>query len=161
MYDLESFNTDTAVLYCVCLYPQSKIESRYDRDLTNEGYCKCEGDTIVFDGTDCISNFLDWLVFFKWDYRNLKIKNVEFELQLLAHNGNSFDTYVVLNSLSNWQRIVNIVKKEKGIIYSKNFNRKRKLSENKYVPQYRNVRYGMTHINRSFKNVGTTYWLRK
>ena len=44
---------------------------------------------------------------------------MKYESQLSAHNGNAFDTYVVLNSLSKWYRRVNIVKNEKSNFFRK------------------------------------------
>ena len=46
------------------------------------------------------------------------IEYAEDGLQLLAHNGSAFDTYVVLNSLSNWHKKVSRVKCGKDIVSS-------------------------------------------
>ena len=92
------------------MYRLGTIAAKYDRDLTLEEHEKCKKDTIAFYGTDCISKNLDWVDSLKGEPRKVKNKIVEYELQLTAHIGSVFDTYIVLNSLSNWDRIVNIVK---------------------------------------------------
>ena len=46
-------------------------------------------------------------------------------------------------------------------IFFKIFNRIIKRSQNSYVPQFLNFRCRMTHINSSFKKIGTTYGLQK
>ena len=88
----------------------SKIASKYNRDLTNEIFQKCKGDTLVSDGTDCTSKLLDWLVTLKRKPGKVKNKIVEHELQLIPNSGSWFDTSVVLNGLSNSHRMVTIVK---------------------------------------------------
>ena len=113
VYDMETFNKDRAVPYCVSLYRLSKIAGKYNRVITPEDYQKCKRDTVAFHGTDCLSKLIEWLVTLKGEPRKLKFKIVQYQLQLIAHNGSAFDTYVVLNGSSNWHRIVNIVKMEK------------------------------------------------
>ena len=56
----------------------------------------------MFDGTDCISKMLDWLVNFKREPRKMGNKIVEYETQLKARIESGFDTNVVLNSSSIW-----------------------------------------------------------
>ena len=63
---------------------------------------------------------LDWLVTLKGEPG--KVKNKFFE-HLLARNEGAFDKYVVLNSLSNWHRILIIIKKGKVIFSLKLFNK--------------------------------------
>ena len=72
LYDLEAFHTNRAVAYCVSLYQLSIIASKYYRDLTNEEYRKCKKDIFVFDGIDCISKMLDWLVTLKGEPKKVK-----------------------------------------------------------------------------------------
>ena len=64
---------------------------------------------------------------------------VEYILQLIALNGYGLDTWVVLNSLSNWYRSVNFIKNGKGNILLKAFIRNVKLSE-------RNVFLSVLHL---------------
>ena len=68
---------------------------------------------IVFDGTNCIAKMLDWLVTLKGEPKKVKMKIVKYELQLKSHNGGACDMYVILIILSNWYRILNIIKKWK------------------------------------------------
>ena len=96
------------------MYRSSKTPGEINRDLTSAGNQKCDKDTIVFDGTDCFSETIDWLVTFKKEHRKVGKKIVEYEIQLIAHNGSAFDTYVVLFSWSNCHKNVNIVKNGRG-----------------------------------------------
>ena len=156
VYDIETFSTNRAIPYCVSLYRLSKISRKYNRDLTNEEYQKCKNDTIVYTGTDCINQMLDYIITFKGEPKKVDNKIVEYELHMLGHNGSSFDTYIILNNLPKCRRIVNIIKNGKGIISLKIFNG--------YIdkkPQYVNFRCGMTHINESLKKIGITYNLQK
>ena len=84
-------------------------------------------------------------------------KIVEYEFHMLAHNGSSFDTYIVLSVLPKWRRIVSIIKNGKGIISLRIFNG----YIDDIIPQYINFRCGMTHINESLKKIGTTFNLQK
>ena len=79
----------------------------------------------------------------------------------MANNGSAFDTYIVLNNLPIWRRIVNVIREGKGFISSKMFNGLVKISENNAVAQYVNFRCGMTHINSSLRKMATTYALQK
>ena len=99
MYDLETFNTDRAIPYCVSLYRVSKISRRYNRDLTKEEYEKCKNDTVVYKGTSCINQMLDNIITMKGEPKKVNDKIVEYELHMLAHNGSSFGTYIILNNL--------------------------------------------------------------
>ena len=42
---------------------------------------------------------LDHVLSFKGEPKKVKNKIVEYNLHLIAHNGNGFDSYVVLNNL--------------------------------------------------------------
>ena len=99
---------------------------------------------------------LDSLLTLKGEPKKVDGKIVEYELYMLAHNGSSFDTYIILNNLPKWRRIVNIIKNGKGIISLRIFNG---CIDKK--PQYVNFRCGMTHINESLKKIGTTFHLQK
>ena len=83
---------------------------------------------------------LDWFFTLEGETRELKIRNVEYEFQLIARNGSPFDIYVVLNGLSNWLRTVNTINNGKGKFSSNFLNRNKKLSRNRYGPQYINMR---------------------
>ena len=122
VYDLETHNTDRARPYVFCFYRLSKLAGRYNRDLTPDELKKCRKDTIAFDGDDCFSKALDFCLKLKGEERKVKNKIVEYNLQLHAHNGSGFDTWIVLNNLRCDKHIVNIIKNAKGIIELKVFN---------------------------------------
>ena len=58
---------------------------------------------------------LEWLVTLKAEPKNGGNRIVEYKIQIIAHKDSAFDTYVVLNNLTNWYRKLNIVKNGKGI----------------------------------------------
>ena len=80
-------------------YRRKKIARKYNPDLRNEGCQKGDKDTNIFDGTDGVSKFLDWLVTLKGEPRRVKNENIEYDLQSIDHNGSAFNTYVVMNGL--------------------------------------------------------------
>ena len=56
------------------------------------------------------------------EYKDKKGKVLEYNLQLDAHNGSGFDTWIVLNNLPWDERIVNIIKNGECFIELKVFN---------------------------------------
>ena len=92
VYGLETHNTDRARPYCISFYRLSKISGRYRRDQTDDVLVKCKKDTIVFDGANCINNALDFCLLLKREERKVKIRILEYNLQLHAHNGSGFAT---------------------------------------------------------------------
>ena len=160
VYDLETHNTDRPRPYCISFYRLSKISVRYGQDQTHEELDKCKNDTIVFDGDNCINNALDFCLKLKGDERKNKNKIVEYDLQLHAHSGSGFDTWILLNILPCDNLNVDIVKNGKGIIELKKFNGLIH-KNNKQIPQFLHFRCGMTHLNYSLKNLGKTFKLQK
>ena len=160
VYDLETLNTDRARLYVFCFYRLSKLAGRYDRDLTIDEQEKCKKDTIAFDGDNCVSKTLDFCLKLKGEERKVKNKIVEYILQLHAHNGSGFYTWIILNNLDCDKHIVDIIKNGKGIIELKVFNGYIQ-KNNKQLPQYLHFRCGMTHLNYSLKELGKTFKLQK
>ena len=151
VYDLETHNTDRARPYNMTFYRLSKIAGRYDRDPTKEELEKSKKDTIAFMGDDCINNALDYLLKLKGDERKVNNKIVEYNLQMHAHNGSGFDTWIILNNLPCDKHIVgDIIKNGKGIISLKIFNGYIEKNR-KQIPQYLIFRCGMTHLNYSLK----------
>ena len=123
VYDLETHNTDRARTFVFCFYRLSKLGGRYNRDLTKDELDKCKKDTIAFDGDNCFEKALDFCLKLKGvEYKDKKGKVLEYNLQLYAHNGSGFDTWIILNNLSCDKRIVNIIKNGKGNIEIKMFN---------------------------------------
>ena len=161
-YDLETHNTDRARPYVFCFYRLSKLAGRYNRDLTPSEIDKCRNDTIAFYGDDCVEKALDYCLKLKREELKIKNKIVEYNLQLHAHNGSGFDTWIVLKNLTCDKRIVNIIKNGKGIIELKVFNGyiQSKIST-KQIPQYLHFRCGMTHLNYSLEKLGKTFKLQK
>ena len=121
VYDLETHNTDRARTYNMTLYRLRKIAGRYERDPTQEELQKSIDDTIAFAGDNCINNALDFCLKLKGEKRKVKNKVVEYNLQMHAHNGSGFDTWVTLNNLPCDKHIVDIFKNGKGIIELKVF----------------------------------------
>ena len=142
-------------------YRVSKIASRYNRDPTPEELQKSIDDTIAFSGDNCINNALDYLLKFKGEERKVNNKIVEYNLQLHAHNGSGFDTWIILNNLPCDRHIVgDIIKNGKGIIELKVF-KGLIYKNNKQIPQYLHFRCGMTHLNYSLRKLGKTFKLTK
>ena len=160
VYDLETYSSDRARPYNMTFYRLSKIAGRYSRDPTPEELQKSIKDTIAFIGDDCINNALDYFLKFKGDERKVNNKIVEYNLQLHAHNGSGFDTWIILNNLPCDKHIVNIIKNGKGVISLKVFNGYIQ-NNNKQIPQYLIFRCGMTHLNYSLKKLGKTFELPK
>ena len=161
VYDLETHNTNRARPYVFCFYRLGKLAGRYNRDLTPDELEKCRKDTIAFDGDDCVSKALDFCLKLKGEERKVKNKIVEYNLQLHAHNGSSFDTWIILNNLRCDKHIVgDIIKNGKGIIEKKIFNGYIEKNK-KQIPQYVHFRCGMTHLNYPLKKLGKTFELQK
>ena len=72
VYDLESHNTDRARSYIVSFYRLSKVAGRYSLDLTLYETEKCKNNTFVFDGEDCVTKAIDFLLKFKGEERRGK-----------------------------------------------------------------------------------------
>ena len=121
IYDLETFNSFRAVPYCSCIYKLSKISGKYHRDISEQEYQKRLIECVVFKRTVCTNEMLDPVLSFKGEPTRVK-KIVEYNLYLIAHNGNGFDSYVVLNNLPQWRNVVKLIKKGVGIVSLKKFN---------------------------------------
>ena len=161
VYDLETYNTDRARPYNMTFYRLSKISGRYNRYPTPEKLQKSINDTTAFSGDNCINNALDYLLKLKGEERKVNNKIVEYNLQMHAHNGSSFDSWIILNNLPCDRHIVgDIIKNGKGIIELKVFN-VLIYKNNIQIPQYLHFRCDMTHLNYSLKNLGKTFELPK
>ena len=118
-------------------------------------------DTIVFDGDNCVEKALDFCLKLRGrEYKDKKGTVLEYNLQLYAHNGSSFDTWIALNNLPCDKRIVNIIKNGRGIIKLKVFNGYIEKNK-KQIPQNLHFRCGMTHLIYSLKKLGKTFKLLK
>ena len=160
VYDLETHNTDRARPYKMTFYRLSKIAGRYERHPTKEELQKSIDDTIAFAGDNSINNASDFLLKLKGDERKVKNKIVEYNLQMHAHNGSGFDTWIILNNLPCDKHIVDITKNGKGIIELIVFNGLIQ-KNNKQIPQYLHFRCGMTNLNYSLKKLDKTFKLPK
>ena len=161
VYDLETHNTDRARPYNMTFYRLSKIAGRYDRDPTKDELDKSIKYMISFAGDDCIEKSLNFLLKIKGEERKVNKKIVEYNLQMHAHNGSGFDTWIILDNLPCDKHIVgDIIKNGKGIISMKIFNGYI-AKNNKQIPQYLVFRCGMTHLNYSLKKLGKTFKLPK
>ena len=92
--------------------------------------------------------------------KNKKNEILEYTLQVHAHNGSCFDTWIFINNLTYDNRIVNIFKNGKGIIQLKVFNFYIQNNE-KQVPKNLHFRCGMTNLNCLLKKLGRTLRLQK
>ena len=115
LYDLQTHNTDRERPYNKTFYRLSKLAGRYNRDLTPYEYEKCKNDILVFVCDDCITKALDFLLILKKEERKTENKIVESNLQLHAHNGSGFDTWIISNNHPCDKHIVNINKNGKSI----------------------------------------------
>ena len=96
-------------------YGPSKVAGRYNRDLSQYEMEKGKNHTFEFVGDDCITKALDFLLKVNGDGRKVK-KTCKYNLQLHAHNGSGFDTWIVLNNLPCEKHIVDFFKNGKAII---------------------------------------------
>ena len=159
IYDLETFNKIRVVPYCSCLYKLSKIAGKFRRDISEQEYQKCLNDCVVFKGTVCINEKLDYVLSFKGAPKKVKNKIVDHNLYLVAHNGSGFDSYVVLNNLPQRRSVVKLIKNGAGIISLKIFNGY--VDPVKKIPQYAPFRCGRVPINKSLKKIGESYKLQE
>ena len=98
----------------------SKLEGKFARDnLTPYETNKIKKDTLLFENDDCSTKALDFLIKFKGQERKVKNKIVEYNLQLHAHNGSGFDTWIVTNNLPCDKHIVDIIKNGKSMFFLK------------------------------------------
>ena len=122
VYDLETYSSDRAKPYNMTFYRISKIAGRYERDPTPEELQKSINDATAFMGDDCIDKALDYCLKLKGDEHKVKNKIISYNLQMHAHNGSGFDTWIILNNLRCDKHNVDIIKNGKGIISLKVFN---------------------------------------
>ena len=160
VYDIETLNTNRARPYNMTFYRLSKIACRYERDPTPQELQKSINDTIAFSGDNCINNALYYLLKLKGEERKVNNKIVDYNLQLHAHNGSGFDSWIILNNLPCDKHIVDIIKNGKGIISLKIFNGYIEKNK-KQVPQHLIFRCSMTHLNYSLEKLGKTFELPK
>ena len=73
------------------------------------------------EGDNCVGNALEYLLKFKGEQRKVKNKIVEYNLQLHAHKGSGFDTWIILNNLPCDKHFVDIIKNGKRIMSLKIF----------------------------------------
>ena len=160
VYDLETYNTDRAKPYNMTFYRLSKTAGRYEPDPATEELHKSIKDTISFAGEDCSNNVLDYFLKFKREERKtINNKIVEYNIQLHAHNGSGFDTWIILNNPScDKHRVGDIIKNGTGIISLKVFIGYI-YNGRKQIPQYLLFRCSMTHLNYSLKKLGKTFKL--
>ena len=102
---------------------------------------------------------LDYVLSFKGDPQKVKDRIVENIPYLIAHNGNGFDSYVVINKLPQWRSIVDFIKNGAGFVSLKNF--KGYIDEIKKIPQYVHFRCGRVHFNESFEKIVESYKLQE
>ena len=94
VYDPETHNSDRARPYKTAFCRLSKLAAKYNLDLTQDEISRCKKDTLVFDGDNFLSNTLDCFGRIKGEERKVNNKSVENNIQLHAHNGSVFDTWI-------------------------------------------------------------------
>ena len=149
VFDKETFSTIKCVPYANYIYRLSKISGKYYRDISEKEYQKCLNDCIVFKGLDNINKMLDYVLQFKEEPKRINNKIVKYNLYLVAHKGSGFDSYVVLNDLPQWRRVVSLIKNGSGIVSLKIFNGF--VDPVKKIPQYVHFRCGLLHFKDSLK----------
>ena len=160
VFDLETHNTDRARPYVFSFYRSSKLSERYKRDITPCETHNCKKDTNAFDVDECAGNASDFCLKLKCDERkDKKNKVLENNLQLYAHNGSGFDTWIILNNFPCDGSTVYIIKNGKSIIEFEIFNGYIQTNQ-KENPQYLYFRCGMTHLNSSLKKLAKTFKLQ-
>ena len=102
---------------------------------------------------------LDHVLSFKGEPKKVKNKIVEYNLYLIAHNGSGFDSYVVLNNLTQWRSVVKPIKNGAGIVSLKIFNGY--VDPVKKFPQFVQFRCGRVHINQKLRKTGESYKLQE
>ena len=78
---------------------------------------------------------------------------MENNLQLQAHNGSGFDTWIKLNNFPCDKQFVDFLKIGKGVIPLRVLKAYIQICI-KQVPQYQIFRCGVTHLNYSSKKLG-------
>ena len=157
-YDLETFNKIKAVPYCSCLYKLSKTSGEQHRNTIEQEYQKCPNDCVAFKGSDCNNDMLDLVLSFEGAIKKVKNGIVGYNLHLIAHNGNGFDSNVVLNNLSQWRSVVKLIKNGAGKISLKIFTGY--VDEKKKIPEDVHFRCGRVQINKIFKKIRQSYELQ-
>ena len=152
VYDRETQKIDRTRPYCLSFYRFSNLAGRYNRDSTPYEIDKCKKDTIVFVGDNCVGNASVFLIKIKLEQRKVKNRIVEHNLQLHAHNGSGFDTWIDFNNLPCDKWIVNIVKNGKVNIELKIFHGLVEKNK-KQITQYLLFRCDKTHLFYSLKKI--------
>ena len=159
VYDIEFLNTNKCVPYTICLYRLSKVSGKNYRDISEQEYQKCLYDCIVFKGLDNINKMLDYVLQFKGKLKRINNKIAKYNVYLIAHKGSGFDSYVVLNNLSQWRTVVILIKNGSGIVNLKIFSGY--VDPVKKIPHYIHLRCGFLHIKDSLKNIGKSNKLQE
>ena len=102
-------------------YRLSKTAGRYERDPTPEELQKSIKDTIAFAGDNCFNKASDYCLKLKGEERIVKNIIVEYNLQMHAHNGSAFGTWIILNNLLCDKHIIDIIKNGRVVIELKVF----------------------------------------
>ena len=65
IYHSETFNTDRAIPYVYCIYGLRELSGKCNRDIFDRECEERRKDCIVFKGTDCIFEMLNYVLQFK------------------------------------------------------------------------------------------------
>ena len=77
IYDLKTHISDRAIPYCISFYRLGKIAGRYNRNLSkyDSEKFKIKKKKFVFDGDDCVTKALGFLLKLKGDERKVEKQN--------------------------------------------------------------------------------------
>ena len=133
IYDLETFNTNRVIPYVKGNKRLSKFSAKFYRDITDRELAKCENDCILFKGSDSTNENSDHVLQLKGAAKKGNEKYFKNNLYVSAHNGCSFNTYVVLNNLLQERTVVSLIQNGSGNVSLKVFNGF--VDQNKKIPQ--------------------------
>ena len=101
----------------------------------------------------------DYVLQFKREAEIINNRFVKYNLFLMAHKESGFDSFVVLNNLSQWRTFVSLIENGSGIVSSKIFNGY--VDSVKKFHQYVCFRYGLIHIKDSSNKIRKSNNLNK
>ena len=121
-YVLETISTDKCVPYAVGLHKINKTSGKNYRDIAYQELEKCTIKCGVFKGTNFLNEMLENKSESKGEAIRVKDKFVIYYLNLFAHHGFGFDTYLVLTNTPQKRTVLDLIKNSAGLILLKLFN---------------------------------------
>ena len=168
VFDLETHNDqEFAEAYAAGLYDVNRLKDKWDRNLTPDDLILERKNVIVFDASNgnCIMNMLKHISEnYEGGERTYIDKDGDeiissYRLLLVARNSSGFDSWVVLNSLTQDITDLKIIKTARGLI-SLSFRCGFKLVNTIEVPQYIKFTCTKPRIKGSLEKKGREYNLQ-